>query len=172
MVQSVYNPHATMRLCKKQGVAANNTVASLGVQPTYNACCRTISTMTTLMWDALLLAWVSFPPHARNSYVGLRLHRFSRGHAGRVEHSLHWTLPRLATDVARTAKLPGTANLSSGEVVAGSESGGVFVQGWLSVSRGIVGEMWELEEARLLWLALLLEIPRIHGGRVSTGWGR
>jgi hypothetical protein len=45
---------------------------------TYSACCSIVSTMTTTTWGAqnCSLAWVAFPPHARNTYMRLRFHGF------------------------------------------------------------------------------------------------
>jgi len=45
----------------------------------------------------------------------------------------------------------------------------ILVQRGLAVSHGIFWEMRKTQEARLLWLTLLLEIPRIHCGRQLAG---
>jgi hypothetical protein len=59
----------------------------------------------------------------------------------------------------------GIANLGSGEVVTGSESGRVFVERRLSILMlRVIRKMWEAEKARLFRFTLLLEVARIHGG--------
>jgi hypothetical protein len=46
-----------------------------------------VSTATTCVWVDLL-AWVAFPPNARNANMRLRLHRFFRRYACRIQHCL------------------------------------------------------------------------------------
>jgi hypothetical protein len=56
------------------------------------------------------------------------------------------------------------ANLSTGEIVACSQSRGVFVQRRLAVSHGILCKVREAEEAWLLWLPQFFKVARIHCG--------
>jgi hypothetical protein len=49
--------------------------------------------------------------------------------------------------------------------MASGKSRRPFVQCGLAISHRVLWEVREAEEARLLWLALLLQVPRIHCGR-------
>jgi hypothetical protein len=66
-----------------------------------------------------------------------------------------------------STNIPGTANLSTWKIVAGSERRRVFVQCGLAISHGVIWKVREAEEAWLLWLALFFEVARVHCGRRS-----
>ena len=55
-------------------------------------------------------------------------------------------------------------DLSSGKVVASGKRGGPSVERRLAISHSALGEVWERQKARLLWLALLLQILGVHCG--------
>jgi hypothetical protein len=57
------------------------------------------------------------------------------------------------------------ANLSTWEIVSGSEGRRVFVECRLAISHRIFCEMRKAEEARLFWLPLLFKVSRIHCGQ-------
>jgi hypothetical protein len=119
--------------------------------------------MTTTTWDIMhLLAGVAFPPHACNSYVRLRFHGLFGRYAGCVQHCLQ---AKVSSSCSAMAEFRLMANLSTWEIVSGSQGRRVFVECRLAVSHRIFCEMWKAEEARLLWLLLLFEVARIHCGR-------
>ena len=88
----------------------------------------------------------------------LGFHGFFGGHTSGVEHGLESKLVAEAFDDSHLI----VADLSTGEVMAGSERGRVFVQRRLSVSCSIICEVRKGEEAWLLWFPLLFKIARVH----------
>jgi hypothetical protein len=122
--------------------------------------------MTTTTWDIMhLLAGVAFPPDTCNPYVRLRFHGLFGRYARCIQHCLQAKVSGSCSAMAGSSLM---ANLSTWEIVSGSEGRRIFVECRLAVSHRIFCEMWKAEEARLLWLPLLFKVPKSRSGSEST----
>lgn len=176
VAQLMYCPHADCGSGNARRWRTNDKGSQNPEVVTYSACCSLISIMTTISWgEQNILAWITFPPHTRDTYVWLCLHCFPGRHTCCVQHSLT-IAPHVSYSGSTRSWAPGIANLSTWKIVTRGESRRVFVQRGLAILEfSIVSEMWEVEKAWLLWLALRFEISGIHCGRncvVLVRWGK
>ena len=79
-------------------------------------------------------------------------------------HRRHKAWPILSSmSITDEARMVVVADLSSREVVAGSECRRVLVEGWFAIFMFcVIWEMGKTEESWLLWLPLLLKIFGVH----------
>lgn len=159
--QSAACPHALLRLLQGRWDLRDVIGCMHSRASTYGACCITVSTMTPLPWGKLTC--MGCPPTTHLQY---RLEGTSSW-LPCWEHLPHTAWPTRAVHVSSQA-YPNGANftdLSSWEVVTCCQCRRPPVQrGGAIFLRCALRQVWEAEEARLLRLALLLEVLGVHRG--------